>query len=331
MSNNEQLLIYTSEDGTIQTEVRLENDTVWLSQKQMVELFQTTKQNISLHIKNCFQEGELSPAGTVKESLTVQTEGKRTVERPLEYYNLDVIISVGYRVKSLHGTQFRMWASRILKDHLIQGYSINEKRLQEQKKRIQNLKESILLVERSFKKNAQTMEETKTFVSLLSDFAKGLDLLDDYDHQTLEGKGITAIPVIKISAVDFFSIIETMRTVFNSNVFGRQKDASFDSSVNQIYQSFDGTDLYPTIECKAANLLYLVVKNHSFVDGNKRIAAAMFIYFLEKNMLLYTKKGTKIIDNDALAAITLLIAISKPEEKETMIKIVMTMLNRNQK
>jgi prophage maintenance system killer protein len=328
--NGEQLVIYTSEDGSVQTEVRLEHDTVWLTQKQMADLFQTSKQNISLHIKNCFLEGELSKNGTVKEYLTVQTEGKRKIERMVEYYNLDVIISVGYRVKSLRGTQFRIWANRILKEHLIQGYTINEKRLIAQRHKLQSLKETIVLVERSLEKEGQTAVEAKNLVSLLAEFAKGLDLLDDYDHNNLETKGKNTNSAIRITTKEFLSVVDALRKEYDSDLFGKQKDDSFDSSVNQIYQTFNGEDVYPTTECKAANLLYLVTKNHSFVDGNKRIAAAVFIYFLEKNKMLYKKNGEKIIDNDSLAAITLLIAVSKPEEKETMIKIVMTILNRNQ-
>ena len=328
--STDQLIIYRSDDGVIQTEVRVDQDTVWLSQVQMADLFETSKQNISLHIKNCFQEGEFSREETVKESLTVQTEGKRKVNRLIEFYNLDVIISVGYRVKSLRGTQFRIWATRILKEHLLHGYTINQKRLQEQQQRLQSLKESIALVERSFDTDGNSAIEAKKLVSLLADFARGLDLLDDYDHQILEEKGKTDIPAVRISSEEFLTVVDGLRRDFDSQVFGKPKDASFDSSVNQIYQSFDGQDVYPTTECKAAHLLYLITKNHSFVDGNKRIAAAIFIYFLEKNKLLYKANGMKILDNEALAAVTLLIAISRPEEKETMIKIVMTMLNRNQ-
>jgi prophage maintenance system killer protein len=328
--STDQLIIYTSNDGAIQTEVRVDQETVWLSQVQMADLFETSKQNISLHIKNCFKEGELSPAGTVKESLTVQSEGKRKVSRTIEFYNLDVIISVGYRVKSLRGTQFRIWANRILKEHLLQGYTINQKRVQEQQQRLQNLKESIALVERSVQTDSGIPIEAKKLVCLLADFAKGLDLLDDYDHQTLEERGKNDIPAVRISYEEFITVVDGLRRDFDSQVFGKPKDNSFESSVNQIYQSFDGQDVYPTTECKAANLLYLVTKNHSFVDGNKRIAAAVFIYFLEKNTLLYRMNGKKLIDNEALAALTLLIAVSRPEEKETMIKFVMTMLNRNQ-
>jgi prophage maintenance system killer protein len=282
-----ELIIYTSPDGLAQTEVRLGSETVWLTQKQMVELFQTTKQNVSLHIKNCFTEGELLQESTVKEYLTVQKEGKRKIRRKVEFYNLDVIISVGYRVKSLRGTQFRIWANRILKEYLVKGYALNQKRLREQQQQLQELKQSIRLVERSLLEDTGKPSDAKDTLRILSEFAKGLELLDDYDHVSL-------------------------------------------SSVRQIYQSFNGQDLYPSVEHKAAMLLYFVVENHSIVDGNKRIAAALFLYFLGKNKILFNESGDRIIGDDGLAALTLLVAVSKPEEKETMIHIVLTILNRNQ-
>ena len=209
-----------------------------------------------MHIKNCFTEGELSPIATVKEYLTVQYEGKRSVERKVEYYNLDVIISVGYRVKSLRGTQFRIWANRILKEHLVQGYTINQKRLLEQQQRIEELRGSIAMVERSLLEQVETIDEARAIVRLLSDFSKGLEILDDY----LAKEGNTRRLAIVIGKEEFMTVVEAMRRDFDSGIFGKPKDASFESSVNQIYQSFAGTEFYPTIEHKAAMLLYLVVK-----------------------------------------------------------------------
>jgi len=325
-----ELIIYTTPDGLAQTEVRLEDDTVWLTQKQMVDLFQTTKQNISLHIGNCFSEGELTPGSTVKESLTVQKEGNRTVRRKVEFYNLDVIISVGYRVKSLRGTQFRIWANRILKEYLVKGYSLNQKRLREQGQQLFDLKQSILLVERSLIETQDKIDDAKATLRVLSDFAKGLELLDDYDHENLEQSGKSKQAAVLITVDEFLTVVEALRRDFDSPIFGRSKDDSFSSSVRQIYQSFNGLELYPSVEHKAAMLLYFVVKNHSFVDGNKRIAAALFLYFLEKNKLLFGCNGVRIIGNDGLAALTLLIAISRPEEKDTMVRIVLTILNRAQ-
>ena len=330
MNETDQIIIYQTEDGQTTIETRLENDTVWLSQKMMMELFQTTKQNISLHINNCYAEGELERERTVKEYLTVQQEGKRRIERRVDYYNLDVIISVGYRVKSKRGTQFRIWANRILKEHLVNGYTINQKRLIEQQSRLRELKESIGLVERSLLSEVQNIEEARTIIKVLADFASGLSILDDYDHETLETKGKSPTQAVKIGRDEFLKVVETMRGDFDSDIFGQQKDNSFDSSVSQMYQSFGGKELYPSIEHKAAMLLYLVIKNHSFVDGNKRIAAALFLYFLERNGLLYRAGGNRIIGNDGLATLTLLIAVSKPEEMDTMIKIIVTILNRGQ-
>jgi len=326
-----EIIIYQTADGQTVIDTRLEQDTVWLTQKQMVELFHTTKQNISLHIKNCFAEGELSPDSTVKEYLTVQQEGKRRIERQVEHYNLDVIISVGYRVKSQRGTQFRIWANRILKEHLVQGYTINQKRLKEQQDKILRLRESIELVERSLLEQAETIDDARKIVNVLAEFASGLQILDDYDHENLENSGKTHKQAVLLSKKDFLNVVEAMRGDFDSAVFGLPKDSSFDSSVNQIYQSFGGNELYPALEHKAAMLLYLVIKNHSFVDGNKRIAAALFLYFLDKNGLLYNAAGARIISDEGLAALTLLIAVSKPEEKDTMVKIVITILNRSRK
>ncbi|PKL07084.1 MAG: hypothetical protein CVV53_01105 [Spirochaetae bacterium HGW-Spirochaetae-9] len=330
MNETDKIIIYQTEDGQANIETRLENDTVWLSQKMMMELFQTTKQNVSLHINNCYAEGELERERTVKEYLTVQQEGKRRIERPIDYYNLDVIISVGYRVKSKRGTQFRIWANRILKEHLVKGYTINKKRLMEQQSCLRELKESIGLVERSLLSEVHNIEEARSIIKVLADFASGLAILDDYDHKTLETKGKSPTQAVEISMDEFLEVVETMRGEFDSDIFGQQKDNSFDSSVSQMYQSFGGKELYPSIEHKAAMLLYLVIKNHSFVDGNKRIAAALFLYFLERNGLLYRPEGKRIISNDGLATLTLLIAISKPEEMATMINIILTILNRGQ-
>jgi len=241
-----------------------------------------------------------------------------------------MIISVGYRVNSKRGTQFRIWANRILKEHLIQGYTINQKRLREQQQQIQKFKESIRIVERGLSDNIETIDEARNVVKVLADFSQGLEILDNYDHGALETTGKSRWPAVKIELQEFLEVVQAMRRDFDSDIFGKPKDNSFESSVHQMYQSFAGNDLYPTIEHKAAILLYLVVKNHSFVDGNKRIAAALFLYFLEKNNLLTGLDGQKLISNDGLAALTLLIAISKPAEKDTMIQIVITILNQRQ-
>ena len=326
--NTGEIVIYTSVDGTIQTEVRMESETLWLTQYQLEELFDTERTSVVKHIKNILDSGELEKQATCANFAQVRQEGTRQVNRNIRYYNLDMILSVGYRVNSKRGTQFRIWANRILKEHLVKGYTINQKRLFEQQQRISEMKESIAMVERSLLEQVDTIDEARTIVRLLSDFSCGLEILDDYDHETLATEGNTGTRAIVIGKEEFMTVVDAMRRDFDSGVFGKPKDASFDSSVNQIYQSFGGTEFYPTIEHKAAMLLYLVVKNHSFVDGNKRIAAALFLYFLEKNGLLYQSDGSRIIGNDGLAALTLLIAVSKPEEKNTMIHIVLSILNR---
>ena len=314
-TNTGEIVIYTSADGIVQTEVCLVSESLWLSLNQIAALFERDKSVISRHIRNIYKEAELELNSTVAFFATVQNEGGRQIERNIEYYNLDMILSVGYRVNSKRGTQFRIWANRILKEHLLNGYTINQKRVLEQQQCIEKLKNSIVMVERSLLEQVETIDEARAIVRLLSDFSKGLEILDDYDHETLSTEGNTRTPAIVIGKEEFMTVVEAMRSEFDSDVFGRPKDASFDSSVNQIYQSFGGTELYPTIEHKAAMLLYLVVKNHSFVDGNKRIAAVLFLYFLKKNSLLYLSDGSHIIGNDGLAALTLLIAISNQQKR----------------
>lgn len=325
-----EIVIYTASDGNIQTEVRLETETLWLTQRKMAELFDKDSDTIGLHLRNIYAEGELDESATTEDFSVVQREGRRNVTRTLKHYNLDAILSVGYRVNSKQGTRFRIWANRVLKEHLVQGYTINQQRLEEQQENIQRLRQSIQMVERSLSENVQSINDVRNVFRILSEFSKGLDLLDDYDHETLELKGKTHRAAFKIEPDEFLGVVRELRRDFDSDVFGKPKDSSFESSVRQIYQSFDGKELYPALEDKAAMLLYLVVKNHSFVDGNKRIAAALFLYFLDKNGLLFRADGTRRISDEGLAALTLLIAVSKPEEKDTMAKIVITVLNRSQ-
>jgi hypothetical protein len=266
---NHQIEIYKGSDGLTQVEVKFDEDTVWLSQDQMASLFNQTKQNISLHITNCYKEGELGRDSTVKESLTVQEEGRRKVKRKIKYFNLDVIISVGYRVKSNQGTLFRIWATQKLKDYLIQGYAINEKRLAQKHQEIQTLKDGIRILSRAIEQNVDNQN-----LNWLHHFSKGLKLLDDYDHENLDKKGSTKTHTIYPHLTDYQHIINSMKSDFISDIFGKEKDGSFESAISQISKGFGTEDFYPTIEEKAAMLLYLIVKNHGFVDGNKRIAAA---------------------------------------------------------
>jgi len=314
-----EIIIFRTDNNEIQVDVEFDGETVWLSQKQISELFEQTKQNISLHINNCFKEGELKSNSVVKESLTTASDGKKY---KTNYYNLDVIISVGYRVKSQRGTQFRIWANNILKDYLVKGYAINEKRLAQKEKEVHILKDGIQILSRAIEEKASDNE-------WLDIFAKGLSLLDDYDHEQLDTKGLTKKEAIYPSLDDYQILINDMLAEFDSGVFGIEKDLSFQSSIAQIAKGFGEEDFYPTLEEKATMLLYLIVKNHSFVDGNKRIAAACFLKFLKQNKMLFNNQEQLIISNDTLASLTLFIASSKPEEMETVKRLVVSVLNRN--
>lgn len=314
--------IYITPDKKTEISVQFEEDTVWLTQAQMADLFMQTKQNISLHINNCFKEQELQRTSVVKESLTTASDGKRYKTK---HYNLDVIISVGYRVKSKRGTQFRQWATQRLKDYLVQGYAINEKRLAEKQQQVEHLKTGIRILSRAV--GQQASEQAS---QLLQAFANGLQLLDDFDHEQLDAKGKTVKPTLYPDVAEYLDVIRDMKSDFASDVFAKPKDNGFESSVNQIRQIFDQEELYATIEEKAAMLLYLIVKNHSFVDGNKRIAAACFIHFLGKNKMLFINDGRSVVSNEALAALTLFVATSKPEEMETVKQFIISILNRSE-
>lgn len=320
-----QIEIYQASDGQTQIEVTFEKDTVWLTQKMMAALFQTTVPNINMHIKNVYEEKELAEAATIKDFLIVRMEGQREVKRSQKFYNLDVIISIGYRIKSQVATQFRQWATQCLKDYLVQGYTINEKRLAQKQQEVQTLKDGIRILSRAIE--GKIGEEG---LEWLNQFAIGLELLDDYDHEQLDAKGVTNGPAVYPEMDDYQQVIDTMKADFDSAVFGKEKDDSFKSAITQITKGFGDEDFYPSIEEKAATLLYLIVKNHGFVDGNKRIAAACFLLFLEKNGLLYANDQQPIISNEALASLTLFVAASKPDEMETVKKLVISVLNRNQ-
>jgi len=326
MNIDNQIEIYQAQDGSTQISVQFEQDTVWLTQAQMAVLLETTPQNITMHLKGVFKEQELNETATCKDFLQVRKEGKRTVKRKQLHYNLDAIISVGYRVKSARATQFRIWANQVLKDYLVKGYAINEKRLAQKEQEIRMLKDGIHILTRVA---TIAIEEKDSDNVILETFAKGLSLLDDYDHEQLDTKGLTKKEANYPSLKDYQAIISQMLTEFDSDVFGKEKDKSFESSVAQIEKGFGEEDFYPTLEEKAATLLYLVVKNHAFVDGNKRIAAACFLKFLEQNKMLFNSKKQPIISNDTLASITLFIASSKPEEMETVKRLVISVLNRN--
>ncbi|SDA79743.1 death-on-curing family protein [Algoriphagus alkaliphilus] len=319
-----QIEIYQGTDGQTQIEVKFEQETVWLNQRQMADLFEKDSDTISLHLRNIYKEKELDESSTTEESSVVQQEGRRMVRRKVKFYNLDAIISVGYRVNSKRGIQFRQWATKRLKDYLVQGYAINEKRLAQKQQEIQTLKDGIRILSRVIEEKADNQN-----TEWLNHFAKGLELLDDYDHENLDNKGLTKRQANYPSLKDYQNVIASMRSEFESGVFGKEKDGSFESAIGQISKGFGNEDFYPTIEEKSATLLYLIIKNHGFVDGNKRIAAACFLFFLQQNGLLQNQNGELIITNDALASLTLFIASSKPEEMDTVKKLVISVLNRN--
>jgi len=319
-----QIVIYQNNDGNIECNVNLHDNTLWLSLDQIALVFQKNKSTISRHIKNIFETEELNKDSVVAFFATTANDGKTY---NVAYYNLDMIIAVGYRVNSKKATQFRMWATNVLRDYLTKGFVVNEKQLQSQKEKIEALKTTVSLLSRSLTNQIETIGEAQNVAKLLENFAQGLDLLDDFDHKTLDNQGHTKKEVVRITTDEFLNVVNEMKSEFASDVFANPKDDSFESSVNQIYQTFGGQDCYPTLEEKASMLLYLITKNHSFSDGNKRIAASCFLYFLDKNGMLY-KDGLPIIDNGTLFALTILIAESNPKEMETMKQIVVSVLNK---
>ena len=329
MENKGEIIIFQTPEGKTELEVKLERETLWLSQYQLANLFETDRTSIIKHIKNIYETSELPEDTTCAKFAQVQKEGKRSVTRQILYYNLDMILSVGYRVNSKRGTQFRIWANNILKEYLMKGYALNEKRLSEREAELQTLKTGIQLLERSIFNQAQMLGQAKTLVNIIADFSNGLGILDDYDNERLDPGGLTEKEAAGISYKECKGIIGQITDEFNSALFGQEKDKSFQSSIGQIYQSFSGKDLYPSIEEKAAVLLYLIVKNHSFVDGNKRIAAAIFLYFMNKNGMLYRHDKTTLIDGNTLASVTLMIAESNPSEMETVKRIITSILNRS--
>ena len=319
-----QIVIYKNNDGNIECSVNLRDNTLWLSLDQIATVFQKNKSTISRHIKNIFETEELDKDSVVAFFATTANDGKTY---NVAYYNLDMIISVGYRVNSKIATNFRKWATNVLKNYLTQGYAINEKLLSDKQEKIQTLQTTVSLLTRSLTNQIESLDDAQQVAKILDNFAKGLNLLDNFDHKTLDVKGSTQKEAVIIPVKEFLSVINKMKSEFASDVFANPKDDSFESSVNQIYQTFGGNDCYPTLEEKAAMLLYLITKNHSFSDGNKRIAASCFLYFLEKNGILY-KNNLPIIDNGTLFALTILIAESNPKEMETMKQIVISVLNQ---
>ena len=314
-----EIIIYESVNNQVQVEVEFDGNTVWLNLKQLATLFNRDKSVISRHLSKIFDTKELDKKAVVAKNATTASDGKIY---QVEYYNLDAILSVGYRVNSKQGTQFRIWANNILKEYLVKGYTLNEKRLAQKEQEVSILKNGIQILSR-------VIEEKASNNQWLATFSKGLSLLDDYDHEALDAKGLTIREANYPSLDDYQILINQMLNEFDSDVFGKEKDESFKSSIAQIAKGFGEVDFYSTLEEKATMLLYLIVKNHSFVDGNKRIAAACFLKFLKQNNMLFNNKQEPIISNDTLASLTLFIASSKPEEMETVKRLVISVLNRN--
>lgn len=327
MNSTDNILLYQAPDGQTQLEVQLDHETVWLTQAQMIQFFGVSKKTVSEHIQNIFREGELLSEAVVRKSRTTASDGKRYL---VQGYNLDVIISVGYRVKSLRGTHFRQWATGILRQYLVQGYALHEKRLRESARQLADLKRLVQLQGEVVAHQELTSDQSDALLRVLGDYARALDVLDQYDHQRLRVRGTATEEPFELTYEAGLEAVDSLRTQFGgSALFGREKDASFQSSVRTIYQSFGGEDLYPSVEEKAANLLYFVVKNHSFSDGNKRIAAFLFVWFLDRNKCLYHPDGTRRLADNALVALTLLIAESKPEDKDTMVTLVVNLINQD--
>ena len=303
-----EIVLFETSDKEIKLSVPVSGETVWLTQEQMSELFDTARSSIAYHISNIFKENELDKDTSVE----IFDRSEKDASRPPQYYNLDVIISVGYRVKSKRGIEFRKWANSVLKKYILQGYAVNTNR-------IAQLGEVIQIMKRT-----QNSLDSRQVLSVIEKYSEALDMLDSYDHQNMtRPKGNTA--TYELSYDECREVIANMRFGDESELFGKEKDDSFQGSIGNIYQSFGGQDVYPTLEEKAAHLLYFVTKNHSFYDGNKRIAAAMFLYFLDKNGVLF-RDGEKLIVDHTLVALTIMIAESRPEEMEMMITVVMNFI-----
>lgn len=308
------IVLYRAPDGKVRLEVRLERETLWMTQKQMAVLFETERSVVTKHLKNIFSTGELV------EKSNVQKMHIAPSDKPVAFYNLDVIISLGYRVNSRRGTQFRIWANSVLREHILKGYTINARRLKE-------LNKAVRLIADVAGRRALAGDEATAILRVVADYSFALDLLDDYDHKTVAIPEPTKAKILRLDYEEVLRIVGRLREKYRvSELFGREKDHGLESALGAVWQTVGGRDAYPSLEEKAANLLYFVVKNHAFVDGNKRIAAAVFLWFLEKNAALYGRNGAKRIEDNALVAMTLLIAESHPEEKDLLCRVLVNLI-----
>lgn len=317
-----EIVLYRAADGGPALDVRLERESIWLTQVQMAELFGVNVPAIFKHIKNIYTTGELESGATVSKMEIVRQEGRRKVRRAVDHYNLDMVISVGYRVNSLRGTQFRIWATNVLRQHLVQGYTVHAQRLKE-------LNQAVRLVADVAHRRTLSGDEATALLEVVADYAYALEVLDDYDYQRVRLGDVSAGPVAALDLDEARQVIARMGERFGATgLFGREKDEGLEGSLAAVMQSFGGQEMYPSLEEKAAHLLYFLVKNHHFVDGNKRIAAALFLWFLQKNLALYRADGGKRIADNALVAMTLLIAESRPDEKDVLTRVVVNLINR---
>lgn len=330
MEERKDIVIYQSDDGLVKMEAMVDpsGETIWATQKAIAGLFNVAVNTINYHIQEIYKTSELQEDSTIRKIRIVQKEGSRNVSRQVTLYNLDMIISVGYRVNSIRATKFRIWATGIIKQYMLKGYAVNRSVVSEQK--YEELKKAVGLLENVFSKELMlTSDQAVGLFDVIRDYTYALDTLDSYDYQNLKITDTTAPERFHATYENAMEAIKSLREKFGgSSLFGVEKDASFHSSIGQIYQTWEGKDLYPSIEEKAAMLLYLVVKNHSFVDGNKRIAATLFLWFMQKNGILYRPDGSKRIADASLVALTLMIAESRTDEMDTMVKVVVNLINR---
>lgn len=327
-----EIVLYKAPDGETKIEVRLDEETVWLTQAQMVQLFATTKQNVSLHVNNIFNEGELGKESVVKEYLTTAADGKKYRNK---HYNLDVIISVGYRIKSQRGTQFRQWATQRLRDHLVKGYTLNEQRLRALSTNLTELEQTVKAIQSAGSSEQLQLTEAKGLLEIISNYANSFILLNQFDRQSLPSENLNTNITYEIEYSEALEAIGELKQQLiqkeeATNLFGNQKDESFQGILGSVVQTFGGEYLYPSIEEQAAHLLYFVIKNHPFTDGNKRIGAFLFVWFLEKNKHRFNKEGELKINENALVALALLVAQSNPSDKELMIKLIINLISDGQ-
>ena len=329
-TNNSQLVIYQTPQGDTRIDVRVKGETIWLTQRQIAELFGTKVPAISKHLKNIFASGELQEDMVISKMETTTRHGAiagKTQTTETSFYNLDAILSVGYRVNSKNATAFRIWANQVLKQYLLQGYAINERVVAQ---KYDELSQLVKVLGRTIQNQEKLTEDSRSLLDVVVDYTYALDTLDRYDYQELKIEDTTGKEAFHATYENAMEVIRELHEKFGGGtLFGNEKDDSLKSSIGQIYQTFGGVDLYPSVEEKAAMLLYLVTKNHSFSDGNKRIAATLFLWFLNGNGILYNEDGTKRIADNTLVALTLMIAESRTEEKDTMVKVIVNLINKN--